>query len=162
MSKKLLRPWPLYDFLSQYTWNLYPTQIFYKCFGFCNLVCDGHKGQAWWCDLSLACCMSHTFDCAVLVLDTLIFLLYHVSSARSPSVSLCHKEQRVNDPGNGEKLCSGTELLHLKYEYTSSVKVLYHFFFYCCLSVHVDNYTIIIPTKCTCFFIIKITKYYNL
>jgi len=115
MSKKLFHPWPLYDFMSQYTWNLYPNQIFYKCFGFCNLVCDGHTGQAWWCDLSLACCMSHTFDCAVLVWETLIFVLYRVSSAWSPSVSLCHKEQRVNDPGNKEKLCSGTELLHLMY-----------------------------------------------
>jgi hypothetical protein len=115
MSKKLLHPWPLYFFMSQYTWNLYPNQIFYKCFGFCNLVCDGHKGQAWWCDLSLACCMSHTFDCTVLVWETLIFVLYHVGSTRSPSVSLCHKEQRVNDPGNKEKLCSCTELLHLMY-----------------------------------------------
>jgi hypothetical protein len=35
------------------------------------------------------------------------------------------------------------------------------FFFNCCLSVHVDNYTIIIPTKCTSFFI-KSTRYYNL
>jgi hypothetical protein len=27
--------------------------------------------------------------------------------------------------------------------------------FNCCLSVHVDNYTIIIPTKCTCFLPLK-------
>ena len=59
--------------------------------------------------------MSHTFDCAVLVGDTLIFLLYHVSSARKPLISLCHKEQRVNDPGNKENLYSGTEVLHLMY-----------------------------------------------
>ena len=70
------------------------------------------SGLAW---PGLACCMSCTFDCAVLVWDTLIFLLYHVSSARGPSISLCHKEQRVNNPGNKEKLCSGTELLHLMY-----------------------------------------------
>jgi hypothetical protein len=34
--------------------------------------------------------------------------------------------------------------------------------FNCCLSVRVDNYTIIVPTKCTSFFIIKSTKYYSL
>jgi hypothetical protein len=27
--------------------------------------------------------------------------------------------------------------------------------FNCCLSVHVDNYTIIIPTKCTSFLLLK-------
>jgi hypothetical protein len=30
-----------------------------------------------------------------------------------------------------------------------------HLFFNCCLSVHVDNYTIIIPTKCTRFLLLK-------
>jgi hypothetical protein len=29
------------------------------------------------------------------------------------------------------------------------------FFFNCCLSVQVDNYTIIIPTKCTSFLLLK-------
>jgi hypothetical protein len=29
------------------------------------------------------------------------------------------------------------------------------FFFNCCLSVHVDNYTVIIPTKCTRFLLLK-------
>jgi hypothetical protein len=31
----------------------------------------------------------------------------------------------------------------------------YLFFLNCCLSVHVDNYTIIIPTKCTRFLLLK-------
>jgi hypothetical protein len=33
--------------------------------------------------------------------------------------------------------------------------VILFVFFYCCLSVHVDNYTIIIPTKCTSFLLLK-------
>jgi hypothetical protein len=37
-----------------------------------------------------------------------------------------------------------------------------HSDFNCCLSVHVDNYTIIIPTKCSRFLIGKSTRCYNL
>jgi hypothetical protein len=33
--------------------------------------------------------------------------------------------------------------------------MFWDFFFNCCLSVHVDNYTIIVPTKCTSFLLLK-------
>jgi len=52
---------------------------------------------------SVVPCEIHSFFCCT-ILAVPGILWYH-----------CHKYQRANDPGNKEKLCSGTELLHLKY-----------------------------------------------
>jgi hypothetical protein len=36
--------------------------------------------------------------------------------------------------------------------FSQCLNIVTNFFFNCCLSVHVDNYTIIVPTKCTSFY----------
>jgi hypothetical protein len=44
---------------------------------------------------------------------------------------------------------------HYQRDMDTVIKLWHTLFFNCCLSVHVDNYTIIIPTKCTRFLLLK-------